>query len=180
MFSNLAAPKASQASVFPPLLPGHGAQLDMRSLLRQLFAEELNSLSGRWKRPRSHSISRECAMEHSHTAPDPDPLNEQGTADHQMSVGDVSHRNSPTEDSVPNLNQVSSLNEEPEFQIRPLPGETIGSDDDDSDDHHQERLVENETGNSEQSSASTQLPYIEALQSLYSFRLSSLPRNGPR
>ena len=165
-FSSLAAPTASQASVFPPLPPDHGAQPDMRSLLRQLLAEELNSLSGSQKRPRSLSTSRERVSERSHTAPDPDPLDEQGTADVQVSVGDVSHRNSPTEDTVPNLNRVSSLNEEPEFQIGPLPGETIGSDEDDPDDHNQERLEEDETGNSEQSSESAQLPYIEALQSL--------------
>ena len=165
-FSSLAAPTASQASAFPPLPSEHGAQPDMRSLLRQLLAEELNALSGSRKRPRSRSTSRERVTERSHTAPDPDPLDEQGTADVQVSVGDVSHRNSPTEDTVPNLNRVSSLNEEPEFQIRPLPGETIGSDEDDSDDHNQERLEEDETGNSEQSSESAQLPYIEALQSL--------------
>ena len=58
------------------------------------------------------------------------------------------------------------MNEEPEFQIRPLSGETIGSDVDDKDDHNQERFEEDKTSNSEQSSASTQLPYIEALQSL--------------
>ena len=161
-FSSLAAPTASQASAFPPLPSEHGAQPDMRSLLRQLLTEELNALSGSRKRPRSRSTSRERVTERSHTAPDPDPLDEQGTADVQVSVGDVSHRNSPTEDTVPNLNRVSSLNEEPEFQIRPLPGETIGSDEDDSDDHNQERLEEDETGNSEQSSESAQLPYIEA------------------
>ena len=165
-FSSLAAPTASQASAFPPLPSEHGAQPDMRSLLRQLLAEELNSLSGSRKRSRSRSTSRERVTERSHRAPDPDPLDEQGTAAVQVSVGDVSHRNSPTEDTVPNLNRVSSLNEEPEFQIRPLPGETIGSDEDDSDDHNQERLEEDETGNSEQSSESAQLPYIEALQSL--------------
>ena len=152
-FSNSVAPTASQGSVFPPLPLDHGAQPDMRSLLPQLLAEELNSLSGSRKRPQYRSTSRERVTERSHTAPDPDPLDEQGTADVQVSVGDFSHRNSPTEDSVPNLNQVSSLNEEPLFQIRPLPAETIGSDESDSDDHNQERLEEDETGNSEQSSA---------------------------
>lgn len=101
----------------------------------------------------------------SHTAPNPDALDEQGTAHVQVSVGDL-HRITPTEDTVHNLNSVSSMNEEPEFQIRPFPGETIGSNEEDSDDHDQERLEEDETGNSEQPSVSTQLPYIEALQSL--------------
>ena len=160
-FSSSAAPTA-----FPPLPRDHGAQPNMRSLLCQLLAEELISLSGSRNRPWSRSTSRERVTERSHTAPDPDPLDEQGTADVQVSVGDVSHRNSPTEDTVPNLNRVSSLNEEPEFQKRLLPGETIGSDEDDSDDHNQERLEEDETGNSEQSSASAQLPYIEALTSV--------------
>ena len=67
----------------------------MRSLLRQLLDKELNSLSGSWKRPRSCSTSRQRVTERSHTAPDPDPLDEQGTADVQVSVGDVSLRNSP-------------------------------------------------------------------------------------
>ena len=113
----------------------------MKSLPCQLLAEELNSLSCSWKRPQSRSTSRERVMERSQTAPGPYPMDELGTPDVQVSVGDVSHRNSPTEDTAPNLNQVSSLNEEPVFQIRPLPGETIGSDEDDSDDHNQERLL---------------------------------------
>ena len=146
--------------------PGHGIQPDMRSLIRQLLAEEFKTFSGSRKRLRSRSTSVERVPVRSHTAPDPDPMDEHNTACVQGSMGNSSGKVIPSEKTIPNnLNQVSSNYEEPEIQITPLPGETIGSDDN-SDDQDQEKQEDDESGTSEQASVSAQLPYFEALESL--------------
>ena len=146
--------------------PGHGIQPDMRGLIRQLLAEEFKTFSGSRKRLRSRSTSVERVPVRSHTAPDPDPMDEHYTACVQGSMGNSSGKVIPSEKTIPNnLNQVSSNYEEPEIQITPLPGETIGSDDN-SDDQDQEKQEDDESGTSEQASVSAQLPYFEALESL--------------
>ena len=147
--------------------PGHGIQPDMPSLIRQLLAEEFKTFSGSRKRLRSRSTSVERVPVRSHTAPDPDPLDEHNTACVQGSMGNSSGKFIPSEKTIPNnLNQASSNYEEPEIQITPLPGETIGSDDN-SDDQDQEKQEDDESGTSEQASVSAQLPYFEALESLH-------------
>ena len=79
-------------------------------------------------------------------------------------MGNSSGKVIPSEKTIPNnLNQVSSNYEEPEIQITPLPGETIGSDDN-SDDQDQEKQEDDESGTSEHASVSAQLPYFEALE----------------
>ena len=146
--------------------PGDGIQPDMWSLIRQLLAEEFKTFSGSRKRLRSRSTSVERVPVRSHTAPDPDPMDEHNTACVQGSMGNSSGKVIPSEKTIPNnLNQASSNYEEPEIQITPLPGETIGSDDN-SDDQDQEKQEDDESGTSEQASGSAQLPYFEALESL--------------
>ena len=98
----------------------------MRSLIRQLLAEEFKTFSGSRKRLRSCSTSVERVPVGSHTAPDPDPMDEHNTACFQGSMGNSSGKVIPSEKTIPNnLNQASSNYEEPEIQITPLPGEFV-------------------------------------------------------
>ena len=118
---------------------GHGIQSDMRSLIGQLLAEEFKTFSCSRKRLRSRSTSVERVPVRSHTASDPDPMDEHNTACIHGSIGNSSGKVIPSEKTVPNnLYQPSSNYEEPEIQITPLPGETNGSDGN-SDDQDQEK-----------------------------------------
>ena len=118
--------------------PGNGTQPDMRSLIRQLLAEEFKTFSGSHKRLRSHSKLVDRVPVCSHTAPDPDPMDEHNIACVQGSMGNSSRKEIPFENTVPNnLKQVASIEERPDIQITPLPGKTIGSDN--SDDQDQEK-----------------------------------------
>ena len=114
-FLGFSASAVPPVTVFPP---PQAPCTYMRGLIRQVLADKLKSLSHSRKRSRSRSSSVEPVRRErrvSHTAPDPDPLDEHdgNTTDVQVSMGNDSSgasKDKPPMNSAPNdLNSGSSV-----------------------------------------------------------------------